>query len=137
MATLSQNGNGKAVTILPPTAPVISGRSLAHRRCSKRQLACLAADVIEGLTTINPTQSQVATLFGVSLAYIRIARRFDPGKRAAIVRGWDPTSFANQVKPDRKVLVITDASNASLVDLIRKIGVERVLEAACAAEAAE
>jgi hypothetical protein len=137
MAALSQNGNGKAVTILPPTAPAISGRSLVHRQLDKRQLACLAADVIEGLTTIDPTQSQVATLFGVSLAYIRVALRLDPGKRAAIVRGWDPTSFANLVKPRRKVLAITDASNASLVDLIRKIGVERVLEAACAAEAAE
>jgi hypothetical protein len=128
------NGNGGAV-ILPPTPKVIHGRSLAHRQLDKRQLACLAADVIEGATVIVLTQKQIADLFGVSVVYIQHARRLDPGKRAAIVRGWDPTSFAT-LASRRKVraLPAPDLNQLDLEELIRVVGVDRALEAAAAVE---
>jgi hypothetical protein len=130
----SQNGNGGAI-ILPPTPKVISGRSLAHRQWDKRQRACLAADVIEGLTTITPTQIQVAALLGVSPAYVQIAHKLDPGKRAAIQRGWDSTSFAT-LTSRRKILALPapDIDQTDLENLIRVVGVDRALEAAAAVE---
>jgi|SRR6516225_5044334 hypothetical protein len=132
MALHSQNGNGRAVTILPPTPSTISGRSLAHQHRDARQKACLAADVLAGLTAIDLTQAQLATLFGVSVAYIQVARGLDPGKRAAIVRGWDPTPFAKLRKPRRKVSA--NQLDELLEGLIRTLDVDRALEAAVAIE---
>jgi hypothetical protein len=137
MVLHSTNGNGGAV-ILPPTPKVIRGRSLAHKRLDKRQGACLAADVIEGLTVITPTQAQVATMCGVSLAYVRIALGIPPGKRAAILRGWDSTPFAALITKTGTTKVInTKITDTALVKAIRAIGTERVLNAAVVAETAE
>jgi hypothetical protein len=124
----SQNGNGGAV-ILPPTPRAIDGRSLAHRQLSKRQRACLAANIYDGQTRLNLTQRQAADLLGVSLSYVRFALALPPDVRVP----------AN-VRPPRRVsmkVVNTTISNNDLVKVIRAVGVDRVLEAAVAAEAAE
>jgi hypothetical protein len=127
MANFSPNGNGKAVTILPPTTKVLDGRSLAHRHLTKRQRACLAANICDGLTRIVPTQRQVADMCGVSLSYVRLALTLHPDVRVpANVRPRVSTKVVNHA--------ITDSE---LVTAIRKIGVDRVLSAACMAEAAE
>jgi len=138
MEHFPKNGNGGAV-ILPPTPKVIRGRSLAHKQLDKRQRACIAADAIEGLTTVDPTKAQVAAMLGVSLAYVAVARKLPPGKRAAILRGWDPTPFAGLMKGETgkavtRVKVITDSD---LANLARAVGPERMLEAAATVEAAE
>jgi hypothetical protein len=143
MTLLSQNGNGAAVAILPPTTKTITGASLVHRRLSKTQRAVLAADVIDGLARYVQTNQQVATAFGVSQTYIDIARKLPPGKREAILRGWDPTSFAELMHPPRQlslampviptVKVITDTD---LENLVRCVGTERLINAAVAVERA-
>jgi hypothetical protein len=119
---------------------MITGRSLVHRQLDKRQRACLAADVIDGLTTIDPTQRQVADLLGVSLAYVRIARGLSPGKRTAILRAWDSTPFAALAHKPATVstkVINSRITDADLVKAVRAVGVNRVLDAAVAAEAAE
>jgi hypothetical protein len=138
MALQDANGNGGAV-ILPPTPKVITGQSLVHRRLDKRQRAVLAADVSDGLVRFAPSQKQLADIFGVSIPYIELARKLSPGKRQAILRGWDPMSFAApKTGTSMSVKVINSTlTDDELVKTIRAVGVNRVLEAAVAAEAAE
>jgi hypothetical protein len=135
----SKNGNGGAVTILPPTT-TMNGRGLAHRQLDARQRAVLAADVLDGTVRLNPSQKQLADLFGVSIPYIQAARRLSAGKRTAILRGWDPTSFADLVHPQRQLRLklpvpnCASITNVQLEHVIRAVGVERVLEAAVQVE---
>jgi hypothetical protein len=124
-----KNGNGKAVTLLPPTPKVMDGRSLAHRQYTKRQRACLAANLYDGLMRLNPTQRQAADLYGVSLAYVRLALALHPDVRVPANVRPRPRVSAKVVNP-----TITDIE---LVKAIRAIGVNRVLDAAVVAEAAE
>jgi hypothetical protein len=139
MAHHSKNGNGGngATTLIPPTTKVITGASLAHRQLDKRQRAALAADVISGAVTFTPTQAQIAQIFGVSVPYIQLARKLSPGKRAAILRGWDSTPFT-ELMPRRSAMLPApngaSITNLQLEHVIRAVGVERVLEAAVLVE---
>jgi hypothetical protein len=140
MTTLYKgNGNGGngATTLIPPTTKVITGASLVHRQLSKTQRAVFAADVIDGLARYVPTNQQVATAFGVSQTYIDIARKLTPGKREAILRGWDTTSFA-ELMPRRSAMLpapnCASITNLQLEHVIRTVGIERVIDAACAVE---
>jgi hypothetical protein len=134
-----KNGNGGA-DILPPSTKTIGGRGLARRKLDPRQKACLVADVLDGVTTFTPSQKQLADLFGVSIPYVELARKLAPGKRAAILRGWDQTSFA-ELMPRRSAMLpalITDMKveipDIVLENLARSVGVERMLAAAVAVE---
>jgi hypothetical protein len=138
------NGNGAAI---PSITKTITGASLAHRRLDKRQRAILAADVFDGLVRFTPTQAQLAQAFGVSVPYIELARRLSPEKRAAILDGQDPVSFAALLNPPQRVCagcgvslagpvipnmrVITDAD---LEQMIRAVGLERALAVAVQVE---
>jgi hypothetical protein len=138
MGLHSQNGNG-GDTLLPPLTKMIHGRSLAHRQLDKRQRAVLAANVIDGLTWIVPTQAQIAAMFGISVPYIQIARDLSPGKRAAILSGHDSTSFAELMQPRQLQLkplapMCASVTNLQLEQVIRAVGVDRVLNVAAAVE---
>jgi hypothetical protein len=130
MEYYSKHGNGGAVTILPPPVKkTVSGYSLAHRHLTKRERAILAANLFDGQVRLTPTQRQVADMCGVSLTYVRYALALPPDVRVP----------AN-VRPPRHVpakVINSDIADSELVKAIRTIGIERVLEAAVAAEAAE
>jgi hypothetical protein len=139
------NGRGTA-TVLPPTKTIV-GRGLAHRHLDARQRACLAADVLDGAVQLDPSQKQLAEIFGISAPYIQVARKLSPGKRAAILRGWDPTSFADLVNPSRQLqpqlrLRAPDAkangkssiSDTEIENMIKAVGIERTLEVAAQVE---
>jgi hypothetical protein len=140
MALLSLNGNGGASNP-PPTPKVLYGASLAHRHLNARQRAVLAADALDGLVRFAPTQNQVAAAFGVSVPYIMAARRLSPDQRATILQGSDSTSFAELIQPRQRRLKLRlpnfAITNDELVRAVRAVGVNRVLDAAIAAEAAE
>jgi hypothetical protein len=137
----SKNGNGGA-EILPPTTKVITGQSLAHRQLDKRQRACLAADVLDGMVRFTPTMAQIASILNVSPTYVLAASKLTPGKRNAILRGGDPVSFTDLVRPTRQLQLrlptpnCASITNSYLKTVIRAAGVERTLEAACAVESA-
>jgi hypothetical protein len=127
--------NGRSAAILP--LRTIRGHSLAHCQLTKQQRAVLAADVIDGLAAFVPSHKEVATIFGVSTPYINVARRLSPGKRAAILKGWDPTSFADLVHPQQRQLRVPNCAsitNSYLETVIRAVGVDRALEAAVQVE---
>jgi hypothetical protein len=131
------NGGNGVTTFIPPTTKVITGVSLVHRKLSKTQLAVLAADVEDGLAQYVPTHQQVARDFGVSQTYIDIARKLTPGKREAILRGWDSTPLT-ELMPRRSAMLPApngaSITNLQLEHVIRIAGIDRVIEAACAVD---
>ena len=135
---MSSYSNGHGTAILPPTTQkVITGASIVHRQLDKRQRAILAADVLDGMVTFTPSAKQLADIFDVSTPYIAAARKLSPGKRAAILRDWDPTSFADRVHSQQRQLRVPNCAsitNSYLETVIRAVGVDRVLDAAIAAE---
>jgi hypothetical protein len=136
----SYNGGNGTATLLPIPTQTVVGAGLAHRHLDARQKACLVANVLDGLAQFVPSQQQLARLLNVSVPYIQAARGLTPGRRAAILRGWDLTSFADLVRPQRQLRLKLPAPNcASITNLqlqhvVRTAGVERVLEAAVAVE---
>jgi hypothetical protein len=142
------SGGPQAATLLPPIPTrTIVGAGLANCHLDKRQRACLAADVIDGLVTFIPSQKQLADLLGVSVPYINVARRLSAGKRTAILRGWDPVSFTGlmnppprqlslvgPVIPDMRMTDTTKITNSYLEAVIRAVGVDRTLEVAIGVE---
>jgi hypothetical protein len=102
---MSSYSNGHGTAILPPTTQkVITGASIVHRQLDKRQRAILAADVLDGMVRLDPSQKQLAQIFGVSVVYVAIARKLSPGKRVAILRKWDPTPFTELMNPPPRQL---------------------------------
>jgi hypothetical protein len=134
------NGGPMAATPLPLPTRTIAGAGLANRYLDKRQRACLVADVIDGAVTFIPSQKQLADIFGVSVPYIELARKLPVGKRIAILRGLDPVSFAELLRPQRQLRLKLPApmcasvTNLQLEHVIRTVGIERALEAAVAVE---
>jgi hypothetical protein len=115
--------------------PVISGRALAHRRLNARQRAAMAAQLLEQEVVIDFSASQVAQLMGVSLPYVQAARQLSPEKREAIADGRDSTSFANLLSPAIKPMALPKpVTDLELTDLVRSVGIERVLAIACQVE---
>jgi hypothetical protein len=128
------------------SAVILSGQSLVHRDLDKRQLACVAADVRDGLAIIQPTTRQLSTILGVSVTYVQVAEKLSPEKRAAIIARRDSTSFSELLNPPERHHALpkpngggsaANNANAHLLAVVRKYGVGPVLDACCAIEAAE
>jgi hypothetical protein len=127
------------------TNGTLSGRGLICRRLDKRQLACVGANVDEGLTRIKWSVAQLAAALRVSRVYIDLARKLSPAKRQAIIDGRDGTSFVALLKADPQLTLPLwqqstnghgEINDAEIVALVRKYGTGPVLEACCAVEAA-
>jgi hypothetical protein len=137
MHSYSSDGRQAATLLLPIPTRTIVGAGLGNRRIDKRQRACLVADVLDGTMTFVPSVQQLADIFNVSIPYVNVARKLSPGKRAAILRDWDPTSFADLVHSQQRQLRVPNCAsitNLQLEHVIRAVGVDRALEAAIAAE---
>ena len=126
--------NGHDATAIP----AIKGAGIANRCADKRQLAALAAAVLEGDTAFTPSLRQLAQLFGVNSTYVTLARQFSPAKRKAIIAGEDTTtSFTALLHAPKTQLalpapkVVTDEA---LKEIVRVAGISRTLDAAIAVE---
>ena len=124
------NGNGSTTA----SRRVISGRGIAHRHLNKRQRAVLAADLVDGIVTIQLTIKQAAQLLGVSAAYIALAQQFTPERRAAIMSGKDATSFVTLLNPPTPRLALPapssvvnwhQANDDALLANVRAAGINR------------
>jgi hypothetical protein len=135
----SYTNGGRAVN------PVITGASLAQKvhHLLAPDRACMAADIIDGLVTIQGlTVKAVAALCGVSAAYTHVALRLSPEQRDQ-VRAGVPLIQA-KAKPMQLDLplglpeaVEPEATNDDtvLAALMAKVGVERAFEIAAQIEA--
>ena len=120
--------------------PVLSGRGLVHRAYDKRQLACVAANVAEGLAAIDWSIAQLAAALKVGRPYIDLARTLSPERRQLIIEGRDQTSFVTLLQAPKRQLALpwpTVNGESELFSTVRKYGVARTLDACCAIEAAQ
>jgi hypothetical protein len=124
------------------TSPSLDGRVLRH--LNARQRACLAANILADPDgSFHPAVNQLANMLRASPAYIGIARQMSAAKRAAILAGYDETSFAGLLNAPKAPLALPapKASNwigdAELLNIVRTAGVARTLDAAVAVEQAQ
>jgi hypothetical protein len=126
--------------VVKSTAVPVSGRFLAHNHHDRVAHAFMAADLVGGRThLVRPTVTQAAFLAGVNRAYAHWAiKRQD--ERAAIESGLIPLVPAPSPKANGGMLPMSITGrmpDSDLVDFVKSVGVERVLEAAVAVEAAQ
>jgi hypothetical protein len=113
----------------------INGTSLSQklRRMTASQKAVVAADIIDGrLMVMGLTRKAVTSLCGSSPNYVSAALRCTPEQRAAIVRGERPL-----IRPRPRTSAPIDwakIDDATLVEAVRRIGLERTLDAAIVAD---
>jgi hypothetical protein len=104
----------------------IGGRYLAHNHLGRTKRAFLGADLVTGTAhLVAPTQVQAAILAGVNRTYVQWALK-QAANRAEIENGQLPL-----VPPHSKGM--TD--DAALFEIIREVGVERILTVAAAVDA--
>jgi hypothetical protein len=134
------NGNGAA---RPPR--VEHGHSLAHRHLNKHQRAVIAADVEDGLAVYQPSRQELRQLLKVNAEYIRRARQLTPGQRRAILAGRNRHHPAISSPPVRTLALPKPAEtngngklpDATLFDIVRNEGIERILNVAATVEQAQ
>jgi hypothetical protein len=115
-------------------ATSLDGRAL--RYLNLHQKACLAATILDEPGPFMPPASQLAHMLRVAPSYITVARKLSPETRLAIVNGTDTSSFMAMLREanGHGSSVINDLK---LLALVRTVGITRVIDAACAVEAAE
>jgi hypothetical protein len=127
-----KKGNGHA-------RPVVErGASLAHRsKLTKSQRAVLGADIFDGVRRYQPTQTDLATLLGISTTMIVSARRLSPAARQQIMTGLATLGhYAGRV-PKPAIIKRVAASDDLLRKIIATRGDDHVVDIAAAMEAAE
>jgi hypothetical protein len=122
--------------------PAIAGRYLAHNHLNLVERAFLALDIATGAKPVTKlTLTQAAHLARVSISSARMAKRRQT-ERAAILAGYVPLNPPPSSTPKtngRTTLPVLNGKidDSAVVAFVRHIGVERVLEAAVAVEAAQ
>jgi hypothetical protein len=118
----------------------VTGRYLAHNGHDRVARAFMAADLFTGRThLVKPTFVQVGALARVNRTYAGWAvKRL--AERCAIEAGHLPlVPPVPQVNGTTLPVSITAAAiaDSEVIDFVRYVGVARVIEAACAVEAAQ
>jgi hypothetical protein len=120
-----------------PTASPISGQLLARNHYDRVGRAFTAADLVLGNThLVKPTVGQAALLAKTNRNDVHAALR-QQDERDAIEAGrlpLFPKFNGNGHCRLSQGSLLAEATHSELVDLVRVIGVDRVLEAACAVE---
>ncbi|UPK32840.1 hypothetical protein IVB18_31945 [Bradyrhizobium sp. 186] len=113
----------------------VTGNFLAHSQRSPIGRAFIGADLVTGAQQlVKPTVVQAAFLAGTNRAYVYWAIRRQP-ERAEIEAGAIP--LVPPKANGASSLVPAEVPDFQLVDLARRVGPDRMLAAAVAAEAAE
>ncbi len=128
---LPVNYTASPTVVAVPPSPV-TGRYLAHNKLGRVERAFLASDLISGdKRLVRPTIKQAAMLAGVNATYAWWASKQEIN-RSDIEAGYLPLVPAREVKPTS-----ASVSDGDLFDFVHDVGIGRVLEAACAVEAAQ
>jgi hypothetical protein len=128
---------------LPEPASIavpISGRFLAHNRHNRVVRAFIAADLHAGTKRlIKPTLVQSALLAGVNRTYAHWADKRQ-AERAEIEAGLIPLVPAPVIGPkvngNMLSAPLAEIEDSEVINFVRSVGVNRVLEAAVMVEAA-
>jgi hypothetical protein len=125
----------------------ISGAGLAQlrRRMSAAERACLAADIVDGRVVLQGlTVKAIAALVGVNQGYVDRALRLTPEQREQVRHG-DRPLVSPRPCADFDALRAAAAApidweaigDEMLVEAVRKIGIDRALNAVIVAEDTE
>jgi len=115
-------------TSLAPVNSTVTGQYLSRARLTRRERDFVGADLRRGVKfLVHPTLAQAAFLAGSNVSAVWWACHRQ-GFRGEIIRGLLP------LVPPRVSKPIPDTA---VVDFVRTVGITRVLDAACAVEAAE
>ena len=119
--------NATPTIVRVPSMPV-TGRYLAHSKLSSVERAFLASDLVSGdKRLVRPTIAQAAMLARVNKTYAWWATK-QQDNRFNIEAGYLP------LVPQRVKAPISDPE---IIDFVRTVGLERVLDAAVVVEAAQ
>jgi hypothetical protein len=120
--------------------PSLTGRFLALNRESRVVRAFYAAELHSGAKQlVKPTMVQSAFLAGVNRAYVHWAVKRQ-AERGEILAGLIPLVPPSVSKANGTMLpasITGYVPDSDVVDFVRSVGVNRVLEAAVAVEAAQ
>jgi len=121
--------NGSTTSI-----PTITGASLAHRNLTPSQLAVLAAEIADGFIRFEPTLGQIATMLGVSPGYMAQARKLTQLQRESVFKGWrsigELLECIPPALPKPVVVDLASLTNMQLENVVRAVGIDRILNAA-------
>src|SRR5262249_8795795 len=115
----------------------ITGASLAQllRNMGPAQRAVMAANIIDGDVVIAAlTRRMVAMLCGASASYVDAALHHSAEEREAIACGARPLVPRARPRADARRINWANLDADVLVEAIRRIGIERTLNAAVAAD---
>jgi hypothetical protein len=123
------NGNGNA------RSPGERGVSVAHRKDSKHQRAAKAGIVYDRHLPYLPTLRELALAYGVSVTLINRARKLPTDELLAVAAGHIGLP---PVEPAQRAMLPTTpaptlSDDATLYDVVRIAGVERILNDVAAA----
>jgi len=131
----SSIGNGASQRRRIPAR--ITGASLAQllRNMGAAERAVLAANIIDGDVVITAlTHKMVAMLCGASASYVDAALHHSAEEREAIARGDRPLVPRARPRADARRINWADLDDDVLVEAVRRIGIERTLDTAIAAD---
>jgi hypothetical protein len=129
---------GSTTTVASP----VTGAYLAHNHLSLIGRAFLAADLHRGaLHIVDPLLTQCARVCGVNYTYAHAATKRQ-AERADILSGVVPlVPRMPIVKPTNGMALPASITglirDSDLIDLVRKVGPDRILDIAAAVEAAQ
>lgn len=115
----------------PTVLNVIDLHSAAYRNAPKMIRACDAADWLDGLATVVPTQQLAAYALRLSLSYVVAARRLIPEQRKAVRHSLRPL-----VLPRSAHVLPPFTPYERLAGVVAEIGVTAALNALAAIEKA-
>ena len=112
----------------------IDGRYLAHNQLSIVKRAYKAADLVNGaLHLINPTIVQAAHVCRVNRTYVGWAMK-RTNERTDIELGWMPLVPSHPKKKSNLPVIPVVYDTAEIVEFVRKVGINRVINAAIEVE---
>jgi hypothetical protein len=115
----------------------ITGASLAQlvRRMPATARACLAANVIDGrIALVDLTAKAIITIVGANSSYVYQALRLSQEQREQVCRGERSLIAPAPVNTHTRPIDWDAVDDLTLVEVISRIGVNRVVDAAVAAE---
>jgi hypothetical protein len=111
---------------------------MAHRtKLSKSQRAVVAANIDDGIAAYQPTRVELAKIIGVSLPMIQRAKRLSPLARQQVMSGLVKLGFFDRQKMRALPKPAPANDDEALRDIIRRCGVNHVVDIAAAIEAAQ
>jgi hypothetical protein len=127
------NGGVRPVEIKLPVFPAAPAK---HRVSRKMCLALLAAAIRRG---VRPTQRELAEALGISVNMISVAEGLNGRERAEVEAGERPLIMpaGPRCLPAPLSAAVTPAdpiSSEALAEIVRKVGVDRIINACIAHE---